>query len=101
GIRDATVTGVQTCALPISLLGVSQGGPVGIAYAVRHPERVTHLVLYGSYCLGWANRDLPAQAEEYEAQVKLTQFGWGRNNPAYRSEERRVGKGGRCGWGRG
>ena len=67
-----------------ALLGVSQGGPVGIAYAVRHPERVTHLVLYGSYCLGWANRDLPAQAEEYEAQVKLTQFGWGRNNPAYR-----------------
>src|SRR3989454_7461179 len=60
-----------------ALLGVSQGGPVGIAYAVRHPERVTHLVLYGSYCLGWANRDLPAQAEEYEAQVKLTRFGWG------------------------
>src|SRR2546428_4192776 len=60
-----------------ALLGVSQGGPVGIAYAVRHPERVTHLVLYGSYCVGWANRDLPAQADESEAQVKLTQLGWG------------------------
>jgi pimeloyl-ACP methyl ester carboxylesterase len=29
------------------LLGISQGGPVAVAYAVRHPGRVTHLVLLG------------------------------------------------------
>ena len=34
------------------LLGISQGGPVAIAYAVRHPERVSHLVLLGSYAQG-------------------------------------------------
>jgi DNA-binding winged helix-turn-helix (wHTH) protein len=34
------------------LLGISQGGPVAIAYAVRHPERVTHLVLLGSFAQG-------------------------------------------------
>ncbi len=65
------------------LLGLSQGGPVGIAYAVRHPERVSHLVLYGTYCVGWANRDSP-RTEEHGAQMKLTQIGWGRDNPAYR-----------------
>jgi len=68
------------------LLGLSQGGPVGIAYAVRHPERVSHLVLYGTYSLGWAaaERSPPVQIEEREAQIKLTGIGWGRDNPAYR-----------------
>ena len=31
-----------------ALLGLSQGGPVAISYAVRHPERVSHLILYGT-----------------------------------------------------
>src|SRR3989454_12172418 len=68
------------------LLGLSQGGPVGIAYAVRHPERVSHLVLYGTYSLGWAaaERSPPVQIEEREAQSQLTGIGWGRDNPAYR-----------------
>jgi DNA-binding winged helix-turn-helix (wHTH) protein len=35
------------------LLGISQGGPVAMAYAVRHPERVSHLVLVGPYARGW------------------------------------------------
>lgn len=39
-----------------ALLGMSQSCPVSIAYAVRHPERVSQLVLYGGYALGWAKR---------------------------------------------
>ena len=39
-----------------ALLGISQGCAVSIAYAVRHPERVSHLVLFGGYPLGWARR---------------------------------------------
>jgi DNA-binding winged helix-turn-helix (wHTH) protein len=35
-----------------SLFGMSQGCAVSIAYAVRHPERVSHLVLYGGYARG-------------------------------------------------
>jgi pimeloyl-ACP methyl ester carboxylesterase len=30
-----------------ALLGISQGCAISIAYAVRHPERVSRLVLYG------------------------------------------------------
>src|SRR5687768_5131223 len=50
-----------------ALLGISQGGPIAIAYAVRHPERVTHLILYGSYARGRLMRDpSPSAREEAE-----------------------------------
>jgi pimeloyl-ACP methyl ester carboxylesterase len=38
------------------LLGTCQGGPIAIEYAARHPERVSHLVLYGTYARGRAKR---------------------------------------------
>ena len=67
------------------LLGISQGGPVAIAYAVLHPERVSHLILYGSYARGWRHRNLsPAEIEEREAMITLSRHGWGRDVPAYR-----------------
>lgn len=67
------------------LLGISQGGAVAVAYAVRHPERVSRLILYGAYAAGWAKRPLPDDVrEEYEALLTLTRQGWGRDTPAYR-----------------
>ena len=67
------------------LLGISQGGPVAIAFAARHPERVSHLILYGTYARG---RDLwnpvSSSVEEHEALRTLIRLGWGRDNPAYR-----------------
>jgi pimeloyl-ACP methyl ester carboxylesterase/DNA-binding CsgD family transcriptional regulator len=66
-----------------ALFGHSQGGPISIEYAVRHPERVTHLVLLGTYARGRFKRD-PDRIEEYEAQLKLVEFGWGRDDPSYR-----------------
>ena len=41
------------------LLGISQGCAVSIAYAVRHPERVRSMILYGGYAQGWAARNDP------------------------------------------
>jgi pimeloyl-ACP methyl ester carboxylesterase/tRNA A-37 threonylcarbamoyl transferase component Bud32 len=67
------------------LLGISQGGPVAIAYATRHPERVTKLILYGTYARGWARRGASQQElDEREAMLTLTRLGWGRDLPAYR-----------------
>ena len=66
------------------LLGISQGAAVSIEYAVRHPERVSALILFGSYAAGWR---LDASAEEQarrEAVRQLTEVGWGTDNPAYR-----------------
>ena len=50
---------------------------------MRHPERVTHLVLLGSYTRGWFKR-APERCEELEAQLKLVEAGWGRDDPSYR-----------------
>jgi pimeloyl-ACP methyl ester carboxylesterase len=67
------------------LLGISQGGPVAIAYAVRHPERVTHLVLLGAYAQGLRKRArTPDELALAEAHVEIVRLGWGRPDPTYR-----------------
>src|SRR5688500_989697 len=72
------------CRAPFALLGISQGGAQCIRYAVRHPERVSHLILYGAYAQGWARRDEPGKAREYDSITELMRAGWGRNNPVFR-----------------
>lgn len=66
------------------LLGISQGGAACIEYAVRHPERVTKLLLYGCYAEGWAQRGEDSRRHG-EALVELIRQGWGQENPAFRS----------------
>jgi pimeloyl-ACP methyl ester carboxylesterase/DNA-binding winged helix-turn-helix (wHTH) protein/class 3 adenylate cyclase len=67
------------------LLGISQGGPVAIAYASRHPERVTHLILYGTYALGRAARATTQdELDENDALITLIRLWWGQNDPAFR-----------------
>ena len=68
-----------------SLLGISQGCAVAIAYAVRHPERVDKLVLYGGYAIGRSLRNLsPHEELEKNLLLNLIRVGWGRDNPAFR-----------------
>jgi pimeloyl-ACP methyl ester carboxylesterase/DNA-binding CsgD family transcriptional regulator len=81
------VEAVVDAALPqgaFPLLGISQGAATSIAYAVKHPERVSRLVLYGGYARGWGRRGDPAAQREHEAIVDLAALGWGRDNPAFR-----------------
>ena len=79
---EAVVNAVGLTRFPI--LGISQGGPVAIAYAARHPEKVSHLILYGSYAKGWEKRSTPEQREMRQAQSTLIKLGWGQDNPAFR-----------------
>jgi pimeloyl-ACP methyl ester carboxylesterase/DNA-binding CsgD family transcriptional regulator len=67
------------------LFGMSQGAAVAIAYAAKHPERVTQLVLAGAYARGALRRGTGV-AGELEAQtlVNLIRVGWGSNNPTFR-----------------
>src|SRR5215813_425418 len=67
------------------ILGISQGGPVAIAYAVRHPEKVSHLILFGSFAQGWARKTMsPEERKLRAAQGTLIRLGWGQDNPAFR-----------------
>jgi class 3 adenylate cyclase/pimeloyl-ACP methyl ester carboxylesterase len=65
------------------LLGVSQGCAISIAYAVRHPERLSHLILYGGFALGGGKRS-PAEQEKVKAMGTLMRLGWGLDDPAFR-----------------
>ena len=85
---DAWVTDLETVVDAVGierfpLLGISQGGPVAVAYSVRHPERVSHLILYGAFALGGKKR-APAEKEMREAMATLMRLGWGADNPSFR-----------------
>jgi class 3 adenylate cyclase/pimeloyl-ACP methyl ester carboxylesterase len=68
-----------------ALLGISQGCSVSIAYAVRHPERVSHLVLYGGFAVGARKRvRTEAEKEAGEAMLTLMRLGWGQEDAAFR-----------------
>ncbi len=63
------------------LLATCQGGPIAIEYAARHPERVSHLILYGTYARGrlrWT--ESPEEVEKGRLLLDLTRLGWGREN---------------------
>ena len=66
-----------------ALLGLSGGGPTVIEYAARNPERVTHLVLYGTWARG---RDFRSDAEVEQGRLlgELIRVGWGGAAPAFR-----------------
>ncbi|MGZ5433103.1 MAG: alpha/beta fold hydrolase [Thermoanaerobaculia bacterium] len=69
---------------PFTLLGISHGAVACIGYAVRHPERVSHMVLYGGYARGYYHRGNPEAADEYRIIQDVVRVGWGKENPAFR-----------------
>jgi pimeloyl-ACP methyl ester carboxylesterase/DNA-binding CsgD family transcriptional regulator len=69
---------------PVTLLGISQGAATCIAYAGRHPERVTRMILYGGYARGKFFRGEPDAEVEYRAIVDLARVGWAKDNPVFR-----------------
>ena len=67
------------------LFGLSQGGAVAIAYAVRHPERVTRLVLVGAYARGRLARAKTAEERDDAAlDLQIGRVAWRRDDPAFR-----------------
>jgi pimeloyl-ACP methyl ester carboxylesterase/DNA-binding winged helix-turn-helix (wHTH) protein len=87
---DAWISDLETVADTsgwdrFPLMGMSQGCAVSIAYAVRHPERVSHLILYGSFARGrMARATSAAEREKVAAMETLVRVGWGEENAAFR-----------------
>jgi pimeloyl-ACP methyl ester carboxylesterase len=67
-----------------ALLGVSQGCAVAVAYAARHPERLTHLILYGGFARAAGQMPASEDLKKWTALGAIIRHGWGQNNPAFR-----------------
>ncbi len=67
-----------------ALQGISQGGATAITYAVRHPERVSHLILYGSWAREAWLLDTQEARQGLEAMLTLIRQGWDSDLPAFR-----------------
>ena len=64
---------------------MSQGCAISIAYAVRYPDRVSHLILCGGFAVGGLRRARDdAERENFFAMKTLMRSGWGQENPAFR-----------------
>jgi pimeloyl-ACP methyl ester carboxylesterase/DNA-binding CsgD family transcriptional regulator len=69
----------------VPLIGLCQGGVIATAYAARHPERVSRLVLYDSYLHGAFTGDVPEHlARQAQAFAEVIELGWGRKVGAFR-----------------
>jgi pimeloyl-ACP methyl ester carboxylesterase/DNA-binding winged helix-turn-helix (wHTH) protein len=83
-VRDLETVIEATGLDRFPLLGMSQGAAMSIAYAVRHPERVSHLVLYGGFARGRRMRGSQQEVANADAVMTLMRHGWGQENPAFR-----------------
>ena len=85
-IRDLEAV-VDALALErFALFGCSQGAATAIAYAVRHPARVSHLVLFGGFARGPLHRghDPVRVRKGLDLSKELILQGWGRRDVAHR-----------------
>lgn len=80
-VRDLEAVVDATGLERFAVLGVSQGAAIAVAYAERHPTRVSDLVLYGGYARGRRGR---GQREEEEALIAAIRAGWTSDESAYR-----------------
>jgi pimeloyl-ACP methyl ester carboxylesterase/DNA-binding CsgD family transcriptional regulator len=78
-----TIVDAAGLSEPFTLMGMSQGAAVCIAYAIRHPDRVARMVLCGGYARGAMRRTDEEANRTYEAIIRLSSL-WGSDNPAFR-----------------
>jgi pimeloyl-ACP methyl ester carboxylesterase/DNA-binding winged helix-turn-helix (wHTH) protein len=57
-----------------NILGISQGAAIAIDYVVRHPERVSKLIIAGGYGQG---RNIRGEQEKGEIFLSMLRHGWG------------------------
>jgi pimeloyl-ACP methyl ester carboxylesterase/DNA-binding CsgD family transcriptional regulator len=84
-VRDLEAVADAAGLKRFAVWGISGAPAVAIAYAVRHPERVSHLVLCGGFCRGRLRRDAaPPELEKARVMLELIEQSWGTEEPAFR-----------------
>lgn len=83
-VRDLE-TVVDTIGLErFALFGMSQGGPIAVRYAARHPERVSHLIVFGTCARATWARATEEERRELTALGELMKVSWGSDQPGFR-----------------
>lgn len=82
-VHDLETVTATIAGPPFALFGLSQGCATAISYAVAHPERVSHLVLYGGYAQGRNRRGDPDDDKKAQAFVAMMRQGWGEDGSAF------------------
>jgi DNA-binding winged helix-turn-helix (wHTH) protein/pimeloyl-ACP methyl ester carboxylesterase len=67
-----------------ALLGSSQGASVSIAFAHRHPDKISCLVIYDGFATGFEQSEDQDFKETRRALLELTRVSWGKPNPVGR-----------------
>jgi pimeloyl-ACP methyl ester carboxylesterase len=83
-LSDLETVADMACPERFALLGISAGAAVSVAYAARHPKRVSRLILYGGRPRGWKHSGTQAYQAQRAAMSTLIREGWGQDNPAFR-----------------
>jgi pimeloyl-ACP methyl ester carboxylesterase/DNA-binding CsgD family transcriptional regulator len=67
-----------------SLVGVCQGGPIAIQFTARQPDRVSNLVLYGTYARGRFRRTTaPDEPQKAKVMLEMMELGWAQEDHAF------------------
>ena len=79
---DATVADLEAVAgatdhSAFDLIGVSHGCAAAVEFAVRHPDKVRQLILYGGFAMGWRGRNDEKTIADREAIHTLIRLHWG------------------------
>jgi pimeloyl-ACP methyl ester carboxylesterase/DNA-binding CsgD family transcriptional regulator len=84
-LADLEMVADATGLARFPLLCISQGAALGIAYAVKHPDRVSHLLIHGGYARGRTRRaSCDAEREIAQMMLRMVELGWGQSNAAFR-----------------
>lgn len=84
-VRDLEAVVEAAGLKKFALCGNSFGTAVAMAYAARHPERVTRMVFFGGFSRGRLVRDpSPQSVQRAELWIELIEKGWGTEEPAFR-----------------
>jgi len=77
---------VSDCGIErFAILGLSQGAAIAVNYAARHPDKVSHLILYGACARGLLKRNPPAKiVDAAQAMLKAAELGWGADSSSFR-----------------
>ena len=69
----------------VALFGIGGGGALAVAFAALHPQKVSHLVLYGAFARGALARAASRErVDEIETTFRLAELGFAKDDPSSR-----------------